>query len=87
METDIIMKLNYIFDFVKVSHKIYNKIIIYWVINCSAIDVYGSLFENLMVKYTSCAKSIYIYIGNYEHTYSHYENSCVRRYIDLCRII
>lgn len=81
METDIIMKLNYIFDFVKVSHKIYNKIIIYWVINCSAIDVYGSLFENLMVKYTSCAKSIYIYIQEIMNTPIHIMKILV--YVDI----
>lgn len=80
-------KTELIFDFVKVWRKIYNKIIIGRVINCPDIDVYGSLFENLMVKYMSCAKFIYIYIGNYGHIYSHYENSCVHRYIDLCRII
>lgn len=85
METYYNYKIELKFDFVKIWRKIYNKIIIDRVINCPAIDVYGSLFENLMVKYTSCAKSIYIYRKLW--TYSHYENSCVHRYIDLYQII
>lgn len=63
-------KTELIFDFVKVWRKIYNKIIIGRVINCPAIDVYGSLFENLMVKYMSCAKFIYIYRKLWTHLFT-----------------